>query len=499
MLNSFFLNGTKAEQNLIQDLVNEQLRMYGIEVYYLPRRYMTTNTVIREVIESNFTDAFPLEAYVENYEGYTGQGTILSKFGIENRDDLNLVISRERYENYIAPLIRNVPNIELSGRPKEGDLIYFPLGDRLFEIKFVEHEQPFYQLQKNYVYQLRCELFRYEDEVIDTDIPEIDDTIEQIGYIQTLSLVGSGVGQTATATAHICAQGAVNDISVTNIGKEYTTTPIVAFSSAPDGGVTATGIASVSYEHPHCSGKNGVVVAIYLTNAGCGYTVAPTIDIITPDGYSGVGAAATCGITTAGDGGSVQYVTIDDGGAGYIFPPSVSFGISTSTTYDDDTVTVDSTEYTYDMTGETDGILRAATGVSTISAVGLVTAIYVTDGGAGYDVAPVVTVSAPQSLSTSSSVGVGTFIFNEIVTGQTSGTTARVKEYSEVTFKLEISIVDGHFQTGEIIVGSESGASYLISGVEEFDLVTPYADNDTIELEADSIIDFSVTNPFGMP
>ena len=170
MLNPFFLNGSKTEQNLVKSLVNEQLRMYGIEVYYLPRRYVTTNTVIKEVIQSDFTNAYPIEAYVDNYEGYTGQGSILSKFGIENRDDLQLVISKERYENYITPLIKDIPDIELSTRPKEGDLIYFPLGDRLFEIKFVEHEQPFYQLKKTYVYELRCELFRYEDEVIDTGI-----------------------------------------------------------------------------------------------------------------------------------------------------------------------------------------------------------------------------------------------------------------------------------------------------------------------------------------
>ena len=101
----------------------------------------------------------------------------MSKFGIESQDDLTLTISRERYEEYIKPLIENKSNIKLSKRPKEGDLIFFPLGNRLFEIKFVEHEQPFYQLKKNYVYQLRCELFRYNDEVIDTDVDAIDNAL----------------------------------------------------------------------------------------------------------------------------------------------------------------------------------------------------------------------------------------------------------------------------------------------------------------------------------
>ena len=140
MLNPFFQQGSKTEQGLIQDLINEQLKIYGVEVYYLPRRYATINTVIREVVQSEFKDAFPIEAYVDSYEGYGGQGTLLSKFGIENRDDLTLIISRERYSNYITPLIENLADIELATRPKEGDLIYFPLGDRLFEIKYVEHE-----------------------------------------------------------------------------------------------------------------------------------------------------------------------------------------------------------------------------------------------------------------------------------------------------------------------------------------------------------------------
>ena len=150
MLNPFFLQGSKAEQGLIQDLINEQLKIYGVEVYYLPRRYLTKKTVIREVIESEFNNAYPIEAYVDTYDGYEGAGTLLTKFGVQPYTDLTLIISKERFENYISPLIAGTPNIELSSRPKEGDLIYFPLGDRLFEITFVEHEVPFYQLQKTY-------------------------------------------------------------------------------------------------------------------------------------------------------------------------------------------------------------------------------------------------------------------------------------------------------------------------------------------------------------
>ena len=148
MLNPFFLQGSKTEQGLVQDLINESIQIHGIDVYYLPRQYITEKTIIKEVIQSEFNYAYPIEAYIDSYEGYGGQGTILSKFGIQELDDLNLIISRERYDTYIRELIKDLPDIKLSSRPKEGDLIYFPLGNRIFEIKYVEHEKPFYQLKK---------------------------------------------------------------------------------------------------------------------------------------------------------------------------------------------------------------------------------------------------------------------------------------------------------------------------------------------------------------
>ena len=123
MLNPFFQQGSFQEQNLIQDLINEQLKIYGVEIYYLPRKFITEKTILREVIESKFEEALPIEAYVDNFEGYNDNTTILSKFGIQSTQEIELIISRERYETYIYPLIRNIPNIKFSSRPKEGDLI----------------------------------------------------------------------------------------------------------------------------------------------------------------------------------------------------------------------------------------------------------------------------------------------------------------------------------------------------------------------------------------
>ena len=163
-LNPFFLQGSPGEQRLVQELINEQLKIYGVEVIYIPRKYVRRQTIIEEVQSSKFDDNFLLEAYVNTYDGYSGAGDILTKFGMSIRDELSLTISKERFEDFISPFLEdmNDAEIEVSGRPREGDIIYFPLGQRIFEVKFVEHENPFYQLGKNYIYELKCELFEYD-------------------------------------------------------------------------------------------------------------------------------------------------------------------------------------------------------------------------------------------------------------------------------------------------------------------------------------------------
>jgi len=472
MLNPFFLQGSNTERGLIQDLINEQLRMYGIDVYYLPRRYITEKTVIREVIESEFNNAYPIEAYINTYEGYSDNPTILSKFGIQALNEITLTISRERYENYISPLIENQSNIKLSKRPKEGDLIYFPLGDRLFEIKYVEHEKPFYQLQGNYTYELRCELFRYEDELIDTGIDEIDGLISggdstdpeknPIGNI--VNLVMSGIGITATATCQI-VNGGVRFVTVTNRGGGYTSTPIVGFTSAPSGGTTASAVAEMIGGIVVCNDnlnpKAKSVQSVSVTNAGFGYTTPPTVKFI---GGGGSGAAATA---TIGDG-IVGIITITNGGSGYVYSPSVTFtGISSA----------------------------PAVAAAVVSAAGSITAINIIDAGLGYVSSPTITIGNPLLSS------VGNFTFNELVTGSQSGVTARVKSWNSTTKVLQVSNLTGEFIPGENIVGSASSASHYLRSINAIPSIFKdgFSANDEIEEEADKIIDFNETNPFGMP
>ena len=482
MLNPFFTQGTVGEQNLVQDLINEQLKMYGVEIFYLPRKYMTENSVLREVVQSKFDLALPLEAYVDNYDQYSGAGNILSKFGIESKDEVRLIISRERFENYITPLIEDQANIKLSTRPKSGDLIWFPLDDRVYEIKDIEYAKPYYQLQNLYVYELYCELFRLEDEVIATGIEDIDnnligeesdgqtdDGINTIqGPTQTLTLVGSAVQAAATVAIF---DGGVRQFTITNRGGGYSSVPTVVVSSAPAGGTTASGIATmiggINVCNLNANPRDRSVQRVDIANSGAGYTVAPGVRF-TGGGSGGTGAAATA---TIGDG-VVGIVTITSGGSGYTVPPTITFSSEVF------------------KTGVTT-VSAAATAV--VSAAGTISNIFLTNAGVGYSVAPTMSIAA------SGSSGSGTFQFNEIVTGSSSGTTARVRVWNSETNELEVGTVSGEFTRGETITGQTSGAAYKLRIADAQPADDGFADNINIETEADSIIDFSEQNPFGMP
>ena len=477
MLNPFFQQGSTSEQNLVQDLINEQLRMYGVEVHYLPRKYMNEKTVIREVVQSIFDDSYPLEAYLDNFDGYADNPTLLSKFGIEQTNEVTLVISRERWETYIQPLLKNESNVKLTTRPKEGDLVYFPLGDRLFEIKYVEHEKPFYQLRKNYVYTLKCELFRYEDEIIDTGVAEIDDTLigdnadgtsedglsTLLGSSQTLTLVGTGVS--ASAVIGFNTEGSIRLITLSNRGGGYSAIPTIGVSSAPAGGVTgiltATMISGINVCNKNISDNLKSVQQVVITNPGSGYTIAPTLQVT---GGGGSGAAGTVFI---GDG-AVGIVTLTDAGSGYTTAPTVTI-----------TAPV--------------GVGTQATAEAVVSSAGTITSINIVNAGAGYTSSPTITIGDP-SLDNS-----GNFKFNEIVTGSITGVKGRVRTWSATTNILEVANVSGMFSIGEDITGSTSGAVHALRVVSEDPPEDGFADNVNIESAADDILDFSEQNPFGIP
>ena len=176
--NLYFNNyGHQQSQWLIEDLIIESIKIYGIEVYYIPRTIVSEDTIFGEDTISSFDEALPLEMYIKNVDGFEGEGDFLSKFGLEIRDEMTFTVAKRRYEEEITSHTHSGTHTVAhtqSSRPVEGDLIYFPLNGKVFEIKFVEHEAIFYQMGNLQTYDLRCELFEYSHQVIDTGIDEID-------------------------------------------------------------------------------------------------------------------------------------------------------------------------------------------------------------------------------------------------------------------------------------------------------------------------------------
>ena len=559
-LNPFFLQGSSNEQRLVQNLINEQLQIYGLEITYIPRKFVNKQTIIEEVQSSRFDDNFSIEAYLNTYEGYSGAGDVMTKFGVSLRDEVTLTISRERFEDFIAPFL-DPDDYELGSRPREGDLVYFPLGQRLFEVKFVEHEKPFYQLQKNYTYELQCELFEYEDEIIDTSIQEIDTQVQDQGFITTLNLVGSG--RTATASAQISpvlsGKGYIRSLTVLNDGTGYTSTPTVFISTSRDAqGANASAVAITT-----SIGGVHSIKEILLTNAGAGYTQAPDINIV---GGGGSGAIATCTIETTRRG--VIQFTITDEGLGYTTEP---------------VVTVSAPPQNNNFGPGARAIGKVVVDPSNAK----VASIRIKDPGIGYVTAPTVTFAPPNIIT-----GRGNFDLNDLVVGQNSLTEARVKDWDSDTKVLKVSNVGigttvfgfvpgeelriqiGLSDTGERLYKTEhvsrytrsvyvsagstilsvgsgntsnvnvgdsvgvvtgfigagvtvhsignygyvymseksintSGANKTISfgstvftgyNIREYDdrdIYDSYSDNDEFETEADAIIDFAESNPFG--
>ena len=460
-LNPFFLQGTAGEQRLVQDLINEQLRMYGQDIVYLPRKIINKKTVIKEIVASKFDDSFRIEAYLMNYQGFGGQGDILSKFGVQTTDQLTLIISKERYEDFISPFLIGDQQIQLGTRPEEGDLVYLPLDNTIFEIKYVEGKAPFYQLNNLYVYELRCEVFDYaSDDIIDTSLSEVDESVEGFGYTTTINMVGSAA-TSASAVVNLSTPigKSVSSIELINDGTGYLSTPVILISDSPNND-SATAVAIMT----HRSGQTGNSIdRILIVNPGYGYTIEPSVTI---KSNSGSGAIANAIIST----GSLSQIQIDNSGLEYSSAPIVS---------------ISSAPY-----GGTNASAEAF-----INSNGQVTSIRYTNAGAGYTVAPSITFTSPSGNS------FGNYKFNELVRGVSTGTTAYVSKWDSDDRKLEVKVTSGSFALGETVVGlgttSGYSASYKILSIDRDDLYDPYAENIPIENESDNLLDFSERNPFG--
>ena len=192
----YFSGAVRSEQDLYEDLVTESIKVFGQDVVYLPRESLGEDALLNEEW-SQFTQAYPVEMYLENVEGFEGDGNLLGKFGLEIRDQANLVVTKRRWDQAVG---QNIVNGQAS--PNEGDLIYFTMTQRLFEIKYVEPKSPFYQLADLPSYTLTAELFEYNDQHFDTGMDEIDaiewDNATAYSYIVTANTANFELGELVT-------------------------------------------------------------------------------------------------------------------------------------------------------------------------------------------------------------------------------------------------------------------------------------------------------------
>jgi hypothetical protein len=267
--NVYFSHGTKNEQYLVEDLIIESLKIYGNEFMYIPRTLVSKDEILGEDRLSKFTSSFPIEMYFENVDSLDGQGAFIQKFGLMMEQSATLVVARRRWDQLVGRYGQTI----IPTRPCEGDLIYFPLTKGLFEIKFVKHQDPFYQLGKLYVFKLQVELFQYASEKIDTGIAEID-------AFETL--------KTFTTNTTRSPAGEITKITMISQGSGYTSVPTVSFTSGTGRDAAATAVLG-------SGSTSGKVIRIDITNPGTGYQTAPAISI-TGGGGSNAGATASIDI-----------------------------------------------------------------------------------------------------------------------------------------------------------------------------------------------------------
>ena len=185
--NQYFKQKVRSEQQLFEDLVIESLQMFGQDVYYLPREIVNKDKIFLDDVPSRFSDAYKVEMYIENTEGFEGEGDLFTKFGVELRDQATFIVSRKRWVQLVGKRLE-VANF----RPREGDLIYLPMSESMFEIRRVETETPFYQLKDLPTFRLQCELFEYSGEDFDTGIDTIQDVETEGSFKYNLSLDSGG-------------------------------------------------------------------------------------------------------------------------------------------------------------------------------------------------------------------------------------------------------------------------------------------------------------------
>ena len=270
--------GHSGEQGLVQDLVDEQIKLFGTDIYYIPRIVLQDST-LDEVRYSKYQEQFQIEMLLQNVMGFGDNAEFISKFGLRITDEIVFRVSTRRWEQEVAD---HNPTLTVESRPNEGDLLYFPLTQDIYEIKFVGKEEPFFQFGKIQFFAITAEIYEVGQDDFDTGIAEID-AVEQL-FDNAIKLVmdpgGTGdftvgeevVGDEFLAKATSAITGdAVSGITITDGGAHYkvATPPSVTITGGGGSGATAT--ATVS--------STGIVNGITITSGGSGYTTNPTVVI----------------------------------------------------------------------------------------------------------------------------------------------------------------------------------------------------------------------------
>lgn len=440
MRNVYFTHGTRNEQFLQQNLVEEYLKMFGMDILYIPRQLVSKDNVFNEEIISEFDDSYIIEAYLENAEGFQGGGDLLTKFGIRQSDEITLVISQQRYEDLISQFLLADPEVQLGTRPSEGDLVYFPLSNNYFEIKFVEHEEPFYQMGKNYVFKLKCELFEYQDEK--GDMFEGDEELIDTGYtVKYYYLKSSGSTSTANVTLD---NSSVEQVLITNSGSSYMEAPTVTISGDGNGAtakaylatVTLTGGTPIRQAKIRATVKDGEIRAVTIVDGGSSYDEDRTTLVVSDP---------------------------DTGGRMATMIPKFTNGVLTS--------------------------INLLDGGSNYKSVRLVD---VETKGSGYTTATATFSGPPVGIS-------GAFTVPETVTGGTTGAQAQLVEWDANEAWIKLKNPTKSFSLGEAIIGDNSGAIISLNSYNDIDSTdTKYYENEFFEVSGDDIIDFTESNPFGV-
>ena len=221
--NPYISKKVRSEQHLYEDIVIESLKFYGEDVYYLPREIVNKDKIFGDDIPSRFSDAYKIEMYIENQEGFDGEGDLFTKFGIELRDQATFVVARRRWKKMVGD------NLAENGfRPREGDVIYLPMSESMFEVLKVETETPFYQLSNLPTFRMQCELFEYSDEDFDTDIASID-AVEYEGAFQYKVTMNTSDQNLPSLTPVLDDQGRISEVTVNSSGSGYTSAPVLNF------------------------------------------------------------------------------------------------------------------------------------------------------------------------------------------------------------------------------------------------------------------------------